>query len=146
MWERFTDNAKRVIAYAREEAVRFSSNYVRTEHVLLAVCRDPDCVGARIMTRMRADLGDVVVHVTEQTTHESDKTSEYEIAFAVPAKRVLERAVEEARRMNHHWLGTEHIVLGIVGEEGTACSQILADYGIDLIGARSEVERFLNER
>ena len=145
MWERFTNNAKYVVSYARQAASNTQDDLVQIEHLLLAVCLIPDCVAARTVTRMGAALNEIVARINAESPSGTPDIWKEGIAFAVPAKRTLEHAVEEARGMNHSYLGTEHILLGILGEECSLAAQTLQAYGINLSDARSQVRRLLNE-
>ena len=117
MWDRFTERAKHVISTAREEATRLGSEYVRTEHILLGLCREPDGIAARALENLGVDIESLAMEIEQQVQRGNAVPSSDEIAFTPRAKKVLELSVEEARRFNHSYIGTEHI-LGLVKEGG----------------------------
>src|SRR5260370_6718044 len=119
-FNRFTDRARRVISLAQEEAQRFKHNYIGTEHILLGLIREGEGVGAKVLRNLGVDL---------QRAHDSvefmigrgDRIVLGEIGLTPRAKKVIEYAVDEARRLNHHYIGTEHLLLGLLREgEGIA--------------------------
>ena len=131
MWDRFTERAKHVISTAREEATRLGSEYVRTEHILLGLCREPDGIAARALENLGVDIESLAMEIEQQVQRGNAVPSSDEIAFTPRAKKVLELSVEEARRFNHSYIGTEHILLGLVKEGEGIAAKVLQDLKID---------------
>ncbi|MDZ4861661.1 MAG: ATP-dependent Clp protease ATP-binding subunit [Candidatus Hydrogenedentes bacterium] len=145
MWERFTERAKHVVSAAREEATRLGSEYVRTEHILLGLCREPDGIAARALENLGVNLDELAIEIEHQIQRGNAVVSNDEIAFTPRAKKVLELAVEEARRFNHNYIGTEHILLGLVKEGEGIAAKVLQDMKIDLEKIQAEVIRLLGD-
>ena len=146
MWERFTERAKHVVSAAREEATRLGSEYVRTEHILLGLCREPDGIAARALENLGVDIESLAMEIEQQVQRGNAVVSGDEIAFTPRAKKVLELAVEEARRFNHSYIGTEHILLGLVKEGEGIAAKVLQDMKIDLDRIQAEVIRLLGDQ
>lgn len=145
MWERFTERAKHVVSAAREEATRLGSEYVRTEHILLGLCREPDGIAARALENLGVNLDELSLEIEHQIQKGNAVVSNDDIAFTPRAKKVLELAVEEARRFNHNYIGTEHILLGLVKEGEGIAAKVLQDMKIDLEKIQAEVIRLLGD-
>ncbi len=146
MWERFTERAKHVVSAAREEATRLSSEYVRTEHILLGLCREPEGIAARALENLGIDIEGLAMEIEQQVQPGSAVVSGDDIAFTPRAKKVLELAVEEARRFNHSYIGTEHILLGLLKEGEGIAAKVLEDMKIDLGRVQAEVIRLLGDQ
>ena len=146
MWERFTERAKHVVSAAREEATRLGSEYVRTEHILLGLCREPEGIAARALENLGVDIEQLALEIEQQVQPGSAAVSGEEIAFTPRAKKVLELAVEEARRFNHSYIGTEHILLGLLKEGEGIAAKVLQDMKIDLGRIQAEVIRLLGDQ
>ncbi len=143
MWERFTERAKHVVSTAREEAVRLSSEYVRTEHILLGLCKEPEGIAAHALENLGVDTEKLVTEIEQHVHPEAATVPSDEIAFTPRAKKVLELAVEEARRFNHNYIGTEHILLGLIKEGEGIAAKVLQDMNVDMNRLHSEVVRLL---
>ncbi len=143
MWERFTERAKHVVSAAREEAVRLGSDYVRTEHILLGLCRESEGIAARALEGLGIDIEVMAAEIEQQVQPGTSTPSSDEITFTPRAKKVLELAVEEARRFNHNYIGTEHILLGLLKEGEGIAAKMLQDMKIDLARVQAEVVRLL---
>jgi ATP-dependent Clp protease ATP-binding subunit ClpC len=146
MWERFTERAKHVVSAAREEAARLGSEYVRTEHILLGLCRETDGIAARALENMGADTEAIATVIEQQMPPGTSQVSSEEITFTPRAKKVLELAVEEARRFNHSYIGTEHILLGLLKEGEGIAAKVLQDMKIDLGRTQAEIIRLLGDQ
>jgi ATP-dependent Clp protease ATP-binding subunit ClpC len=146
MWERFTERAKHVVSAARGEATRLGSEYVRTEHILLGLCREPEGIAARALENLGLDVESLAMEIEQQVQQGNAVPSSEEIAFTPRAKKVLELAVEEARRFNHSYIGTEHILLGLVKEGEGIAAKVLQDMKIDLDRIQAEVIRLLGDQ
>ncbi|MCH7958568.1 MAG: ATP-dependent Clp protease ATP-binding subunit [Candidatus Hydrogenedentes bacterium] len=146
MWERFTERAKHVVSSAREEATRLNSEYVRTEHILLGLCREPEGVAARALENLGVDIEALALEIEQQCQRGTSTVTGEEIAFTPRAKKVLELAVEEARRFNHSYIGTEHILLGLIKEGEGIAAKVLQDMKIDLGRVQAEIIRLLGDQ
>jgi len=146
MWERFTERAKHVVSAAREEAARLGSEYVRTEHILLGLCLEREGIAARALDNMGADVGVITEAIERQMPPPSEHRASGEIAFTPRAKKVLELAVEEAQAFNHNYIGTEHILLGLLKEGEGIAAKVLQDTRIDLGRTQAEIMRLLGEQ
>ncbi len=146
MWERFTERAKHVVSAAREEATRLNSEYVRTEHILLGLCREPEGIAARSLENLGVDIEALALEIEQQCQRGTASVSGDEIAFTPRAKKVLELAVEEARRFNHSYIGTEHILLGLIKEGEGIAAKVLQDMKIDLGRVQAEIIRLLGDQ
>jgi ATP-dependent Clp protease ATP-binding subunit ClpC len=146
MWERFTERAKHVVSTAREEATRLGSEYVRTEHILLGLCREPEGIAARALSNLGVDVEALAGEIEQQVQHGAAIVSSDDIAFTPRAKKVLELAVEEARRFNHSYIGTEHILLGLLKEGEGIAAKVLQDMKVDLDRIQNEVIRLLGDQ
>jgi len=144
MFNRFTERARKVLLLAKEEARRFNHDYIGTEHILLALITEREGVAAVVLQNLGVNL-DVVRHETEKLMHPDAQTQNAtgDLPFTPRAKKVLELSAEEARNMGHNYIGTEHILLGMLKEKEGVASQILMGLGIDLEIARKSVIELL---
>src|SRR5438067_1024325 len=125
MFERFTDRARNAVVLAQEEARRLDHNYIGTEHVLLGLLREPESIAARALERLGVGLGATRTAVEEIIGRGSGPRAEGHIPFTPRAKKVLELSLREALGLGHNYIGTEHILLGLVREGGGVAAQIL---------------------
>jgi ATP-dependent Clp protease ATP-binding subunit ClpC len=146
MWERFTERAKHVVGAAREEAVRLSSEYVRTEHILLGLCKEPEGIATRALENLGVDIDTLVSEIEQQVQPGNASVTSEDITFTPRAKKVLELAVEEARRFNHNYIGTEHILLGLLKEGEGIAAKVLQDMKVDVNRLQVEVMRLLGDQ
>jgi ATP-dependent Clp protease ATP-binding subunit ClpA len=142
MFERFTDRARRVIVLSQEEARLLGHNYIGTEHILLGLVHEGDGVGARSLEALGLDLAKVRRKV-EEIIGESDAQPSGHIPFTPRAKKVLELSLREALQLGHNYIGTEHVLLGLVREGEGVASQVLVALGADLSTVRSKVYQVL---
>jgi ATP-dependent Clp protease ATP-binding subunit ClpC len=141
-FDKFTERARRVLTLAQEEAQRFNHNYIGTEHLLLGLVREGEGVAAKVLANLGVELSKVRSAV-EFIIGRGDRAVLGEIGLTPRAKKVIELAVDEARRLNHHYIGTEHLLLGLVREgEGIAAS-VLESLGVNLERVRAETTRIL---
>lgn len=141
-FDKFTERARRVLSLAQEEAQRFQHNYIGTEHLLLGLVREDEGVAAKVLHDLGVDLQKVRSSV-EDIIGRGDRTVLGEIGLTPRAKQVIELAVDEARRMNHHYIGTEHLLLGLIREgEGIAVG-VLKSQGVTLEKVRWQTVRLL---
>lgn len=141
-FEKFTERARNVITLAQEEAQRFSHNYIGTEHLLLGLIREGEGVGARVLQNLGINLDQAHKQV-EFIIGRGDRIVLGEIGLTPRAKKVIELAVDEARRLNHHYVGTEHLLLGLVREGEGIAAGVLSSLGADLPKVRAETLRVL---
>ena len=142
MFERFTERARQVIVLAQEEARTLRHNYIGTEHLLLGLLREADGVAARVLGALEVSLEEVRGEVT-RIVGEGDNESQGQIPFTPRAKKVLELALREALSLGHNYIGTEHILLGLVRESEGVAARILNDLEVDADHVRQEVMRVL---
>ncbi len=143
-FEKFSERARRALSFAQEEAQRFNHNYLGTEHILLGLVRESDGVAAKVLTGLGVDLNKVRAAV-EFIIGRGGRTSSGEIGLTPRAKKVIEFAVDEARRFNHNYVGTEHLLLGLLREGEGVAGGILENLGVTLERARAETIRILNQ-
>src|SRR6266571_2637705 len=140
----FTGRVRRVLQLAREEAARLHHEHVGTEHILLGLIREGEGVGAAVLTNLNVDLEEIKQRIEE--TVKPGKTAAAagpDLPYTSRAKKVLEFAMSEARELNDKYVGTEHLLLGVLREEKGIGAQVLTDAGVTLETARSEVLRAL---
>ena len=144
MWERFTERAKHVVSTAREEAVRLSSEYVRTEHILLGLCKESEGIAAHALENLGIDTEKLIAEIEQHVRPEAATVPGDDIAFTPRAKKkYMELAVEEARHFNHNYIGTEHILLGLIKEGEGIAAKVLRDMNVDINRLHAEVVRLL---
>ena len=136
MFEKFTERGRKVIIYAKEEAEKRQNDYLGTEHLLLAVLREEDGLPVAILKRMGVTREEVRMEVHRKLPQGTDLMTFDDIPFTPRAKKVLELAVEEARLLGHNYIGSEHILLGLIREEEGIGGKILRNIGANLLGAR----------
>jgi ATP-dependent Clp protease ATP-binding subunit ClpA len=137
-FDKFTERARRTLQLAQEEAQHFNHNYIGTEHILLGLVREGDGVAARVLNNLGIDLGSVRSSV-EFIIGRGERMVMGEIGLTPRAKRVIEFAVDEARRLNHHYIGTEHLLLGLVREGEGIAAGVLESLGVSLEKVRAQV-------
>ncbi|MFH0924694.1 MAG: ATP-dependent Clp protease ATP-binding subunit [bacterium] len=145
MFERFTERARKVVILAREESGRLKHDYLGTEHILLGILREGTGTAVIVLQRFGAQLDDVRIEVERRVGGGTGKLTLSEIPFTPRAKRVLELAIEEARTMGHNYIGTEHLLLGLVREEGGIAASVLYDLRVDVIEARKKILEVLDQ-
>ncbi|OGO03745.1 MAG: NDP-hexose 4-ketoreductase [Chloroflexi bacterium RBG_13_54_8] len=143
-FEKFSERARRALTYAQEEAQRFNHNYIGTEHILLGLVREGEGVAAKVLTNLGVDLNKVRAAV-EFIIGRGEKTSSGEVGLTPRAKKVIELAVDEARRLGHNYVGTEHLLLGLLREGEGVAGGVLESLGVNLERARAETNRILNQ-
>ena len=139
----FTDRVRKVLAMARDEAIRLQHDYVGTEHVLLGLIREREGVAATVLTNLGADLSQVHQRVEEAVRKGKATIALGELPYTSRAKKVLEFALAEARELNHSYVGTEHLLLGLLREEKGIAAQVLNSMNVRLDRARAECLRVL---
>ena len=142
-FEKFSERARRVLSLAQEEAQRFNHNYIGTEHILLGLVRETEGVAARVLSSLEVDLSKVRSAV-EFIIGRGEKPAQGEIGLTPRAKKVVELAVDEARRMNHTYIGTEHLLIGLLREGEGVAAGVLESLGVTLDKVRAETHRILS--
>ena len=143
-FDRFTKRARRVLSLAQEEAQRLNHNYIGTEHLLLGLVREENGVAVRVLRELGVDPRQIRERV-ERTVGRGQRASYGKLSLTPRTKRVIELAVDEARRLGHHYIGTEHLLLGLVREGEGVAVDVLKGLGISLDKVRSQTARVMME-
>jgi ATP-dependent Clp protease ATP-binding subunit ClpC len=143
MFDRFTDRARKVMTYARKEAIRFNHDYVGTEHILLGLVKEGSGVAANVLENLGVDLEKVRLEVEKLVRSGPSTVTKGDKPYTSRAKKVLELAMEEARNLDHNYVGTEHLLLGLLRESEGIAAQVLMNLGLNLEEVRNEVMEFL---
>ena len=141
---KFTERARRVLTLALEEAMRFNHNYIGTEHLLLGLVREGEGVAAQVLRSLGVELNRVRSAV-EFIIGRGDRMIVGEVGLTPRAKKVIELAVDEARRLSHHYIGTEHLLLGLLREGEGIAAGVLESLGVNLKEARAETLKVLKQ-
>jgi ATP-dependent Clp protease ATP-binding subunit ClpC len=140
----FTDRVRKVLQLSREEAHRLGHQYVGTEHILLGIIREGEGVAAAVLTNLNVDLEEMTARIEQSVTKGTGAAhAGPDLPYTSRAKKVLEFSMSEARELNHAYVGTEHLLLGVLREEKGIGAQVLTEAGVTLEAARSEVLRLL---
>ncbi|MHB1156615.1 MAG: ATP-dependent Clp protease ATP-binding subunit [Phycisphaerales bacterium] len=139
MFERFTDRARKVMALANQEAQRFNHEYIGTEHILLGLVKEGSGVGANVLKNLDIDLRKVRLEVEKLVKSGPDMVTMGKLPQTPRAKKVIEYAIEEARNLNHNYVGTEHLLLGLLREHDGVAAQVLMNLNLRLEEVREEV-------
>lgn len=143
MFERLTDRARKVMALANQEAQRFNHEYIGTEHILLGLVKEASGVGANVLKNLGIDLRKVRLEVEKLVKSGPEMVTMGKLPQTPRAKKVLEYAIEEARNLNHNYVGTEHLLLGLLREQDGVAAQVLVNLGLKLEEVREEVLNLL---
>jgi ATP-dependent Clp protease ATP-binding subunit ClpC len=143
MFERFTERARRVVVLAQEEARMLNHNYIGTEHILLGLAREGEGVAARALESLGISL-EAVRQQVEEIIGRGQEAPSGHIPFTPRAKKVLELSLREAQQLGHNYIGTEHILLGLIREGSGVAAQVLVKLGADLNRARQQVVQLLH--
>ena len=143
MFERFTDRARKVMALANQEAQRFNHEYIGTEHILLGLVKEGSGVGATVLKNLDVDIKKLRLAVEKRVKSGPDMVTMGKLPQTPRAKKVIEYAIEEARALNHNYVGTEHILLGLLRETEGIAAQVLMDMDMKLEDVRQEVLNLL---
>ena len=142
----FTERVRRTLARAREDAVQMHHEYVGTEHLLLAIARESDGISAAVLQNLGADRDAIIAKVDHVVQRGSEQRSTGpDLPYTSRAKKVLELAMAEARMMQHNYVGTEHLLLGLLAEQKGIAAQVLVDSGVTLEKARAETLALLGK-
>src|SRR5205085_9762112 len=143
-FDKFTERARKVLSLAQEEAQRFQHNYIGTEHLLLGLVREGEGVAAKVLMNLGVELNQARSKV-EFIIGRGDRIVLGEMGLTPRSKKVIELAIEEARRLNHHYIGTEHILLGLVREGEGIAATMLNSLGITLDKVRTQTLQVLGQ-
>jgi ATP-dependent Clp protease ATP-binding subunit ClpC len=142
MWEPFTERARRSIVLAQEEAQRLGNNYIGTEHILLGIISEGESLAAKVLETLGVNLAKVRAEV-EAIVGRGGQTVQQEMVFTPRAKRVIELAFEEARQLSHNYIGTEHLLLGLIREGEGVAARVLTNLGVDPAKVRVQTTSLL---
>src|SRR5690242_5998539 len=143
MYERFTDRARKVMQLANQEAQRFNHEYIGTEHVLLGLIKEGSGVAANVLKNLDIDLRKIRLEVEKLVQTGPDMVTMGKLPQTPRAKKVIEYSIEEARLLNHNYVGTEHLLLGLLRENEGVAAQVLMNLGLELEDVREEVRSLL---
>ncbi len=146
MFERYTERARRVLFFARYEASQLGSISIETEHLLLGLIREGKGLTSRIFARSHLSIENIRKEIEGRTVFREKVSTSVEIPFSAETKRVLQFAAEEADRLLHNYIGTEHLLLGILREERSVASTVLSEKGMRLKAVREDIVQLLNEK
>jgi ATP-dependent Clp protease ATP-binding subunit ClpC len=139
MYERFTDRARKVMQLANQEAQRFNHEYIGTEHILLGLVKEGSGVAANVLKNLDIDLRKIRAEIEKVVQCGPDMVTMGKLPQTPRAKKVIEYSIEEARNLNHNYVGTEHLLLGLLREEEGVAAQVLMNLGLKLEDVREEV-------
>ncbi|HSW39310.1 MAG TPA: ATP-dependent Clp protease ATP-binding subunit, partial [Acidobacteriota bacterium] len=143
MFEKYTERARRVIFFARYEASQFGSPSIETEHLLLGLIREDKDLTARFLPRVNATIQDIRREIEGRAQNHEKVSTSIDLPFSEESKRVLNAAAEESARLMHKYIGTEHILLGILREDGSIAAEILREHGLRPAMIREELNRII---
>src|SRR5436189_4574777 len=143
-FDKFTERARRVLSLAQEDAQRFQHNYIGTEHLPLGLAREGQGVAAKVLLQLGVELNKIRGTV-EFIIGRGDRIVLGQIGLTPRAKKVIELAVDEARRLNHHYIGTEHLLLGLVREGEGIAAGVLESLGVNLEKVRTQTVQVLGQ-
>ena len=144
-FNRFTERAKNVILFAKQEARRFNHDYIDTEHLLLGLIHEGEGVAAAVLQKLGLDLETIRIEVEKLIRSGPQTQAPGDIPFTPRSKKALELSAEEARALGHNYIGTEHFLLGLIKEGEGMAYRVLLNLGLDLDKVRNEVREVLNQ-
>jgi ATP-dependent Clp protease ATP-binding subunit ClpC len=145
LYDRFTDRARKAMAYARQEAQRFNHDYIGTEHILLGLIKEGSGVAAHVLRNLDVDVQKIRLEVEKLVQSSPDVQTKGQPPFTPRAKKVIELSLEEARALGQNYIGTEHILLGLLRESEGVAAHVLTNLGVKLEVVREEVLRALRD-
>jgi ATP-dependent Clp protease ATP-binding subunit ClpC len=143
-FEKFSERARRVLSHAQQEALRFNQKHIGTEHILLGITKETEGIAAKALVNLNIDLSKIQSAI-EFIIEKGDRKTSDELTLTPRAKKVIELSVDEARRLNHHYIGTEHLLIGTMREGEGIASGVLESLGVNLDSLRSEISKILSE-
>ncbi|MCH7904044.1 MAG: hypothetical protein IH944_05685 [Armatimonadetes bacterium] len=144
MWQRFTERARKVVFFAQEEAQKFGEGYVSTEHILLGLVTEDDSTAARVLERLGVKRGRIRTEIEKQLP-DGDSILPQDMSLTPRAKRVIDLAYDEARKLKNNYIGTEHLLLGLIREGDGLASLVLNKLGVELERARDAVRELQDD-
>jgi hypothetical protein len=145
MYERFTDRARKVMQLANQEAQRFNHEYIGTEHILLGIIKEGSGVAAHVLKSLNIDPGTIRQEVEQIAQPAPERVTTGKLPQTSGAKKVIEYSIEEARNLNHNYVGSEHLLLGLLREQEGLAAQVLVNLGLTLQDVRTEVVQVLGQ-
>ena len=139
MYEQFTDRARKVMKLAYDEARRFNHEYIGTEHILLGLVKEGSGVAANVLKQLEVDFRGIILEVEKLVQSGPEAVAKDKLPETPRAKKAIECALLEARNLNHNYVGTEHVLLGLMRVEEGVAAQVLVNLGLDLENVRKEV-------
>ena len=139
----FTERVRRVLQLAREEAIELRHEYVGTEHILLGLCKEGEGVAAAAIQNLNVDTSEIRNGILDTIKRGSNSATGPDLPYTSRAKKVLELSMKEARELRHSYVGTEHLLLGLITEERGIAAQVLASMGLTADPVRTEILRLL---
>lgn len=139
MYERFTDRARKVMELANQESKRFNDGYIGTDHILVGLVKEGTGVACCVLKKFDIDLQQIRLEVVAIVPKGPDMVPLPKLPVTPTATQVIENSIEEARNLNHNFVGTEHILLGLLREQGGVAAQVLGKLGLNLDDARKSV-------
>src|SRR6185503_19954998 len=143
MFDRFTERARKVMSLARQEAQRFNHDYIGTEHILLGLVQEGSGVAAQVLRNLEVEPRKIRIEVEKIVKNGTNMVTMGQLPFTPRAKKVLELALEEAQNLGHNYIGTEHLLLGLIRENEGITAQVLLNLGTKLEEVREEVLELL---
>src|SRR5665647_2087012 len=144
MFERFTERARKVVVRAQDEARFLKQNYIGTEHLLLGLIGEKEGIAAKVLVSLNISLEDIKNAIRESVTEGTSEAYEH-IPFTPRAKKVLELSLREALQMGHNYIGTEHILLGLLREGEGVAARVLSSFGVGLESVKEKIRELLNK-
>jgi ATP-dependent Clp protease ATP-binding subunit ClpC len=139
MFERFTDRARKVMGLANQEALRMNHEYIGTEDILLGLVKEGSGIAANVLKNLDVDLKNIRIQVEKIVQYGSNTATTGKLPYTPRAKIVIERAFREGKELGHNYVGTEHLLLGILKEQDGAAARVLMNLGVTLEDVRGEV-------
>jgi len=148
MFERFTDRARKVMAIANQEVQRFNHEYIGTEHILLGLIKEGSGTGSAVLKNLGVDIEKMLLEMEQllKLKDKPDTDTTDKLPATLLARKVIEDAIEEARSLNHKYIGTEHILLGLLRQSEGIAAQVLVNLGLSIERVRMEILKLLNQQ
>lgn len=146
MYERFTDRSRKVMQLANQEAQRFNHEYIGTEHILLGLVKEGSGIAAELLNRLQVDLRKIRLEIEKIVQSGSDMVTMGKLPITPRAKKVYEYAIEESKNLDHNYVGTEHILLGLIREEHGVAAQVLLNLGVNLKNTREKILSYFDKQ
>ena len=143
-FEKFSERARRVLSHAQQEALRFNQKHIGTEHILLGITKESEGIAAKVLVNLNIDLSKIQSAI-EFIIEKGDRKTTDELTLTPRAKKLIELSVDEARRLNHHYIGTEHLLIGTMREGEGIAAGVLESLGVNLDSLRAEISKVLSE-